>query len=72
MKLKKARPHLYESIDDQQQNQEGDFGRRTMPTGGLYLPNCLNKMRYGKQFRTPSIRSVRVIAKCSFLETSSI
>jgi len=27
MKLKKARPHLYESIDDQQQNEEGDFGR---------------------------------------------
>ena len=25
MKLKKARPHLYESIDDQQQNEEGDF-----------------------------------------------
>lgn len=25
MKLKKARPHLYESIDDHQQNQEGDY-----------------------------------------------
>lgn len=25
MKLRKARPHLYESIDDQQQNEEGDF-----------------------------------------------
>jgi len=25
MKLKKARPNLYESIDDQQQNEDGDF-----------------------------------------------
>jgi RNA polymerase sigma-70 factor, ECF subfamily len=25
MKLKKARPHLYESIDDRQQNEEGDY-----------------------------------------------
>jgi len=25
MKLKKARPHLYESIDDQPQSEEGDF-----------------------------------------------
>jgi len=25
MKLKKARPHLYESIDDQQQSEDGDF-----------------------------------------------
>ncbi len=25
MKLRKARPHLYESIDDQQQSEEGDF-----------------------------------------------
>lgn len=25
MKLRKAHPHLYESIDDQQQNEEGDF-----------------------------------------------
>src|SRR6266446_4151980 len=25
MKLKKARPHLYESIDDQEQNDEGDY-----------------------------------------------
>src|ERR1700730_8740559 len=25
MRLKKARPHLYDSIDDQQQSEEGDF-----------------------------------------------
>jgi RNA polymerase sigma-70 factor (ECF subfamily) len=25
MKLRKARPHLYESLDDQPQNEEGDF-----------------------------------------------
>jgi RNA polymerase sigma-70 factor (ECF subfamily) len=28
MKLRKARPHLYESIDDQQQSEEGDFWPR--------------------------------------------
>jgi len=28
MKLRKARPHLYESIDDQQQTEEGDFWPR--------------------------------------------
>jgi RNA polymerase sigma-70 factor (ECF subfamily) len=28
MKLRKARPHLYESIDDQQQNEEGEFWPR--------------------------------------------
>src|SRR6266404_2940200 len=28
MKLRKARPHLYESIDDQQQNEEGEFRPR--------------------------------------------
>ncbi len=28
MKLRKARPHLYESIDEQQQNQDGDYSPR--------------------------------------------
>jgi len=42
-------PHsqLYESIDDQRENEEGNFRQKTMLTGGLFLPSCSSKRRYG-------------------------
>jgi RNA polymerase sigma-70 factor (ECF subfamily) len=33
MKLRRARPHLYESLDDQPQNEEGDLWPRSRQLG---------------------------------------
>ena len=72
LKLRRARAHLYESIDAPIKVKREIFGRETMPTGGLYLPNCWKKTRYGKLYRMQSVRWTGLTERYWFLGTSSI
>jgi len=55
MKLRKARLHLYESIDEQQQNQDGDYIPRILPIGSPSLLNCSRQKRFEKWCKMRSI-----------------
>jgi RNA polymerase sigma-70 factor, ECF subfamily len=81
MKLRKARSHLYESIDDQQQNEEGGFWPRNFadwrPTPSELLEQ--NEIRQAVQDAinslSPSYREVLVLRDVQHLsikETSTI
>jgi RNA polymerase sigma-70 factor (ECF subfamily) len=81
MKLKKARPHLYESIDDQQQNQEGDFWPkdyadwRPIPSELLEQNEIRQAVQDAINSLSPSYREVLVLRDVQHLsikETSTI
>ena len=81
MKLKKARPHLYESIDDQQQNEEGDFWPkdyadwRPIPSELLEQKEIRQAVRNAINSLSPSYREVLVLRDVQHLsikETSTI
>ncbi len=81
MKLKKARPHLYESIDDQQQNEEGDFWPkdyadwRPIPSELLEQKEIRQAVQNAINSLNPSYREVLVLRDVQHLsikETSTI
>jgi RNA polymerase sigma-70 factor, ECF subfamily len=81
MKLKKARPQLYESIDDQQQNEEGDFWPndyadwRPIPSELLEQKEIRQAVQNAINSLSPSYREVLVlrdIQHLSIKETSTI
>jgi len=81
MKLRKARPHLYESIDDQQQNQEGDFWPkdyadwRPIPSELLEQKEIRQAVQDAINSLTPGYREVLVLRDVQHLsikETSTI
>jgi RNA polymerase sigma-70 factor (ECF subfamily) len=81
MKLKKARPHLYESIDDQQQNEEGDFWPkdyadwRPIPSELLEQKEIRQAVQNAINSLSPSYREVLVLRDVQHLsikETSTI
>src|SRR5258707_11879792 len=81
MKLRKARPHLYESIDDQQQNEDGDFWPRDyadwrpIPSELLEQNEIRQAVQDAINSLTPSYREVLVLRDVQHLsirETSTI
>lgn len=81
MKLRKARPHLYESIDDQQQNEEGDFWPkdyadwRPIPSELLEQNEIRQAVQNAINSISPSYREVLVlrdVQQLSIKETSTI
>ena len=81
MKLKKAHPHLYESIDDQQQNEEGDFWPkdyadwRPIPSELLEQKEIRQVVQNAINSLNPSYREVLVLRDVQHLsikETSTI
>ncbi len=81
MKLKKAHPHLYESIDDQQQNEEGDFWPkdyadwRPIPSELLEQKEIRQAVQNAINSLSPSYREVLVLREVQHLsikETSTI
>ena len=81
MKLRKARAHLYESIDDQQQNEEGDFWPRDfadwrpIPSELLEQNETTQAVRDAIRSLNPAYREVLVLRDVHHLtikETSTI
>lgn len=81
MKLRKARPHLYESIDDQEQNEEGDFWPkdyadwRPIPSELLEQNEIRQAVQNAINSISPSYREVLVlrdVQQLSIKETSTI
>jgi RNA polymerase sigma-70 factor (ECF subfamily) len=81
MKLKKARSHLYESIDEQQRNEEGDFWPRDFADWRPIPSELLEKseIRQAVQYAINSLRSIyrevlilRDIQHLSIQETAAI
>lgn len=81
MKLRKARPHLYESIDDQPQNEEGDFWPkdyadwRPIPSELLEQNEIRQAVQNAINSISPSYREVlilRDVQQLSIKETSTI
>lgn len=81
MKLRKARPHLYESIDDQQHNEEGDFWPkdyadwRPIPSELLEQNEIRQAVQNAINSISPSYREVLVlrdVQQLSIKETSTI
>jgi RNA polymerase sigma-70 factor, ECF subfamily len=81
MKLRKARPHLYESIDDQQQNDGGDFWPkdyadwRPIPSELLEQKEIRQAVQNAINSLSPSYREVLVLREVQHLsikETSTI
>lgn len=81
MKLRKARPHLYESLDDQQQDENGDFWPRDFADWRLIPSEILekNEIRQAVQDAINSLRSIyrevlilRDIQHLSIKETTTI
>jgi RNA polymerase sigma-70 factor (ECF subfamily) len=81
MKLRKARPHLYESIDDQQQDGKGDFWPkdyadwRPIPSELLEQNEIRQAVQNAINSLNPSYREVLVlrdIQHLSIKETSTI
>jgi len=81
MKLRKARPHLYESIDDQQQDEKGDFWPkdyadwRPIPSELLEQNEIRQAVQHTINSLNPSYREVLVlrdIQHLSIKETSTI
>jgi len=57
MKLRKARPHLYDWIDDQQQSEEGEYRPKDYADWRPISSELLEKTKYGKHCRMPSALS---------------
>lgn len=81
MKLKKARSHLYESIDDQQQSEDGDFWPKDYADWRPIASELLeqNEVRQAVQEAINSLRSIyrevlvlRDIQHLSIQETTTI
>ena len=81
MKLRKARPHLYESIDDQHQNEEGDFWPkdyadwRPIPSELLEQNEIRQAVQDAINSLSPSYREVLVLRDVQHLsikETSTV
>ena len=81
MKLRKARPHLYESIDEQQQNEEGDFWPkdyadwRPIPSELLEQKEIRQAVQDAINSLNPNYREVLVLRDVQLLsikETSTI
>jgi RNA polymerase sigma-70 factor, ECF subfamily len=81
MKLRKARSHLYESIDDQQQNEEGDFWPRDYADWRPISSDLLeqNEVRQAVQDAINSLRPIhrevlilRDVQQLTIKETSAI
>ena len=81
MKLRKARPHLYESIDEQQQNEEGDFWPkdyadwRPIPSELLEQNEIRQAVQDAINSLSPSYREMLVLRDVQHLsikETSAI
>jgi RNA polymerase sigma-70 factor, ECF subfamily len=81
MRLRKARPHLYESIDDQEQNEDGDFWPkdfadwRPIPSELLEQNEIRQAVQNAINLLSPCYREVLVLRDVQHLsikETSAI